>query len=187
MPALTWRGERITFDSYEDVAIRGSRGASWYLDSGDALASYAHKLGTSSKRVCDIVAILSPRVSTVQNMRLAQHYLERGTFRQGTMKARASAVLRYEDTGVFTGPKVVAFSRALQGDGDAVVIDAWIARLFDIAAESLTLGRYRETAERVRRVAHSVGLLPAEAQACLWVGTRELVGYLDPVATLEVM
>ena len=185
MPTLTWRNQRYPFPSFDTVALQGIAGASWYLDSGNNLARYAAELGTSTKRVCDIVAILSPRVSTTQNMRLAQHYLETGTFKRGTMLARQRAVKRYEVWGTFTGPKVVAFSRALQGDVDAVVIDAWIARLFN-ASPKMTPRQYHAIADKVRDVAARVGLYPAECQACLWVGTRELVGYLDPVSCLEV-
>lgn len=177
---ITWRNKCIPIPALADIALGSEYGRAWYRESGESIERYAASIGTTPKRVADVVAILSPRVSVNMNVRLARSYLTTGKA-PGAMKARLHALAVYDSSGVFTGPKVTAFSRALQGDGDAIVIDAWIFRLFALPStakgHSVACGLVAETAGQL-------GWRPAETQAALWCGTRELVGYKSSYSPL---
>lgn len=183
--AITWRGESIARPSLTTLALEHSYSRAWYRDSGESIEDYAASLGLAPAYVCDVVAILSPRVSVAQNARLAQSYLETGKV-PGAMRQRLNALAKYETSGLFNGPKVNAFSAALRGDETAVVIDAWMVRLLmpDLTGKSIRVKAYRQCAALVRGTASMLGWQPAETQAALWSGCRALVGYQDPYGPL---
>lgn len=158
-------------------ARRGERGADWYAQAGDDIAQYAERNGFSCKRVCDVLAILSPRVTVKHNVRLARAYLETGSI-EGLMRARVRALRQYEGTGRFGGSKVNAFSLALQGDPDAVVLDVWMGRAMNLH-EKLTPKRYREASTKVRATATRLGWQAREAQAAIWTQVRAENGWTN--------
>ena len=181
---LIWRGQPIAFEGYASLAHEHAYGRAWYDESGASVAAYADTLGVPSRYVCDVIAILSPRVSVAQNVKLARLYLETGKA-PGAMRARLDALARYESSGIFTGPKVNAFADALDGDSSATVIDAWMFRLFN--AQKRGAKQYREVANNVKAVALELDWPNAETQAALWCGARSLCGYSDSYSPLEVM
>lgn len=63
MRYITWRNERIAFDGLCELAHEHAYGRAWYDASGQSVAEYAASIGQPSRYVCDVVAILSPRVS----------------------------------------------------------------------------------------------------------------------------
>ena len=67
---FTFRGVQYSVDLRE-LALDGEPGRYWYATSGANLASYADRHGHTTKRVCDVVAILSPRVTVSHGARLA--------------------------------------------------------------------------------------------------------------------
>ena len=180
---MLWRNKHIETPPFVELASEHSYGRAWYRESGESIEAYAASLQTTVKRVSDVVAILSPRVSVSMNVRYARSYLETGKA-PGAMKARLAALARYESSGAFNGPKVNAFSRALQGDGDAVVVDAWMVRLFNMPSKGLTEKGYEHAASIVRGVAVELGWQASETQAALWCGARALVGYSDSYSPL---
>jgi hypothetical protein len=167
---------------FSELARAHDYGRDWYRESGANLASYAESIGQPVNRVADVVAILSPRVTVARNIQYARAYLEHGKL-DGVMLQRQRALAEYENTGRFGGNKVNAFSKALQGDANAVVIDAWILRLWGIKAISTDL-QYRRLATRLRLVASALHWPAAEAQAALWCGTRSLCGFTDTYSPL---
>jgi len=181
---LTWRGQRIAFDGLCELAHEHAYGRAWYKESGQSIEAYSVRLGVPSRYVCDVVAILSPRVSVAQNVRLTRAYLETGKA-PGAMPQRLQALAKYESSGVFTGPKVTAFADALDGDSTATVIDAWMFRLFDCSQRGIK--GYREVAHKVETVASELGWPNAETQAALWCGARALCGYSDTYSPLEIV
>lgn len=185
MPAsINWRGKALQRPSLTQLARDGARGRAWYRDSGASIAAYAAEREKPTRYVCDVVAILSPRVSVVQNVKLASEYLETGDIRRGVMRSRRRALQRYECWGEVKGPKVTAFASALAGNGDAVVIDAWVYRLFGV--DKPNARTYRETVAKIRRVATLLGWEPAETQAALWVGARALCGFSDAYSPIRM-
>jgi len=181
---MLWRGKPIEVPTLPELAQAHAYGRNWYEESGQNLAAYANGLGLDTRYVCDVFAILSPRVSVSMNIRLARSYLETGAA-PGAMKQRLAALAKYEASGVFTGPKVTAFSAALAGDASAVVIDAWMYRLLGNGAKP-SLVAYRKLAARVQTVALALDWNPAETQAALWCGARSLVGYSDSYSPLVI-
>lgn len=184
MRYLTWRGERIAFDGLCELAHEHAYGRAWYDESGASIEAYASHMNLHSRYVCDVIAILSPRVSVAQNVKLARLYLETGKA-PGAMRARLDALARYETSGIFTGPKVTAFADALDGDSSATVIDAWMFRLFN--SQKRGAKQYREVANKVKAVALELGWPNAETQAALWCGARALCGYTNSYSPLEVL
>lgn len=163
--------------SIAGLAERGERGRDWYAESRVSIVHYAESQDLDPGYVCDVLAILSPRVQVARNVALAREYIETGDMRRGVMKARRRALDYYETWGTFGGPKVNAFSRALRdGGGDACVIDAWLFRAFGLTT---TVQNYRRAETKVRRAANRLGWAVAETQAALWVGTREACGFTD--------
>jgi hypothetical protein len=147
------------------------------------LDEYADSIGKPFDYVCDVLAILSPRVSVSKNVKLAQSYLETGKA-PGAMAQRLEALARYEYSGVFNGPKVTAFSRALQGDDSATVVDAWMFRLFNL--DSTKPKAYEKASATVARVSRLLGWRNAETQAALWCGARSLCGFTDSYSPIAI-
>ena len=178
---MLWRGETIAVPSFEALAQSHAYGREWYRESGESVTRYAESRGLAPQYVADVVAILSPRVTVAQNIKLAKLYLETGKA-PGAMKARLTALARYESSGVFNGPKVNAFSAALMGDGGAVVVDAWMYRLANEPRR--TAKSYRDVSSWVASIADALGWPNAETQAALWCGARSLCGFGDSYSPL---
>ena len=82
------------------------------------------------------------------------------------------------------GRKVSNFYRALIGDGNAVVLDLWMLRLFKFYQNNVHHpqgGSYDKLADKFRIVARSHGYAPAEFQAALWIVYRQKHGF-NPVS-----
>lgn len=72
-----------------------------------------------------------------------------------------------------SGPKTTAFARAILGDEQAVVIDAWILRVFDLQPEQKVTGkRQREITAAFTEAAAVVGETPRDLQAIVWCVVR---------------
>lgn len=171
---MIWRNAEIGDVTLTTLARNGETGRRWYIDSWTSIQDYSYRHGFDASRVCDVLAILSPRVTVEYSVKLADSYLRTGRA-QGAMSQRLQALARYETCGAFNGPKVNAFAEALRGDPDAVVVDAWMYRA---ACESrYTAKTYRETAHKVKQCANGLGWPAAETQAAIWQGARAFVGY----------
>ena len=159
------------------LAKAGAHGRPWYRESGASVDAYAREHGLAPGRVADTLAILSPRVSVAQNVKLAHEWLSTGKIDKGVMRARVDALRAYEAGGGFTGPKVRAFAAALQGDPRGSVIDAWVYRAFSIAKPSPAA--HAHCVRRLRATAARLGWPVAETQAAIWVATRAACGFAD--------
>ncbi len=102
----------------------------------------------------------------------------------GMQKTHRKNVLRALSGEELQGRKVNSFYRALTGDGDAVVLDLWMLRLFKFYpkhSHNPQGGRYNKLAQKFRVVARSHGYAPAEFQAALWICYRQKHGF-EPVS-----
>ena len=171
---MIWRGIDLGHVTLTSLAKVGKGGRRWYIDSKREIDDYSVRNHFDSGVVCDILAIFSPRVTVAYSVRLADAFIRTGDA-PGAMRARVKAARAYSQSGVFGGPKVNAFSAALRGDPEAIVIDAWMYRA--VGETRTTPKAYRETAYKVLQCAHGLGWSPAETQAAIWQGAREYVGY----------
>jgi hypothetical protein len=171
---MHWRGIDLGAVTLTTLARNGESGRMWYKDSQREIEAYSVRNGFDCGIVCDTLAILSPRVTVAYSVRLADEWLRFGRA-TGAMRARVAALRSYATSGRFGGPKVNAFSKALRGDPDAVVVDAWMYRA---ARETRTTPKsYREVSYKVQQAAAGLGWPAAETQAAIWQGAREYVGY----------
>ena len=100
------------------------------------------------------------------------------------MRQRLEALARYETSGLFNGPKVNAFSSALWGDPNSVVIDAWMYRA--CREDRPTVKAFRRATQRVKATATGLRWPPAETQAAIWMGARAYCGYATDYLPLEM-
>lgn len=171
---MIWRGTDLGVVAMATLAQSGESGRRWYIDSRESIDGYAFRHGFDAGVVCDVLAILSPRVTVEYGIRLADSYLKTGRA-PGAMRQRVAALATYRETGKFNGPKVNAFSAALRGDPRAIVVDVWMYRA---AREKRTTAKaYRETARLIQDTADVLGWPAAETQAAIWQGARAFVGY----------
>ena len=171
---MHWRGIDLGTVAMATLAQSGESGRRWYIDSRESIDGYAFRHGFDAGVVCDVLSILSPRVTVEYSIKLADAYLKTGSA-PGAMGQRIAALATYRETGKFNGPKVNAFSAALRGDPGAIVVDAWMYRA---AREKRTTAKaYRETARLIQDTADVLGWPAAECQAAIWQGARSFVGY----------
>ena len=178
--ANVFRGRTVKLATFPQLAREGLHAVDWYDRAAVSVASYAALHGHTVRYVADVIGILSPRVHVSRNVTMADQYL-RGLPVQGAMGPRIAALAHYERSGdMAKGPalKIRAFSAALQGDPDAVVIDVWMVRAAGQPG-SVTPKRYRALAARIRATATRMGISPAGCQAAIWTGIRARAGYTD--------
>jgi hypothetical protein len=150
------------------MAMAGRTGRDWYQFAESQVRSAAASLGIDPQRFADIIAVTSPRVQVVRNVRMAVRYVRDGD-RTGMMKTVAAALDHWHLTGEIRGPKTSEFAKAIMGDTDRVVLDVWMAKAFGIPQKWLDAKYVRaECARRVRDAALILGWTPAQVQAAVW-------------------
>lgn len=173
--SFSFRGVEYAIEA-KALAWIGEGGKGWYREGGEEIRAYSERVGVPFQYVCDVLSILSPRVTVEHNVKLTHAWVTTGKA-PGAMRQRIAALEKYEKSGVFSGPKVNAFAKALAGDPHAIVIDAWMYRV--LGDKRRTDKAYREASDKVRQVASALGWAPAETQAAIWGGVRALVGFSD--------
>jgi len=154
------------------LAQEGERWSGWYRSANLEIHQSADLHGWQWERLADLLALCSPRVAVRRSIRMALHYMRTGQHLPATVYGTRRAIQRYEEEGMILGPKTRAFSLALRGDLDAIVLDTWMARAFEVEQGKLSTKRVREECERrVRDAAGMMGLHPAECQAAAWAAT----------------
>lgn len=135
----------------------------------------------SYNRLCDIVAITSPRCSVKRNLWHAWREYT-GEPRAGDMiRSTRAALDHYWRTGEIRGPKTSRFARVLRGDDSVVVVDSWMARALGIRDKQARNKSTQELAEDVlfcvqQKMPHLSRFLGsrlwpiAEIQAAVWAG-----------------
>ncbi len=131
------------------------------------------------ERLCDIVAITSPRCSVVRNLRVAWAEFNAGERAADMIRSTRIALDWYYTSGEIRGAKTSRFAKVLRGDDSIVVIDTWMARGFGVADNQ---ARNKSTQllgeriiDRVRRTVSRRGIrfatwTMAETQAAVWAG-----------------
>lgn len=139
----------------------------WY----ETMARTIHEMrgGLDMLTACRIFAACSINQTVKGNVTLARRNMHRvrpvglPQTRDGIRRARKGLDLN--------GRKVSAFARALAGDTDAVVIDRWMARAYDVSLPR-TATAYARLSARIAADAHAAGMTPRDYQAHVWVRER---------------
>jgi len=154
------------------LARKGHRFRDWYKRAGHSIEYVCTFKQWDRERFIDILAITSPRVAVRRCVRVAMHYMNTGRFLPATIYGTRSAMAYYEATGLIRGPKTRPFAAALRGDPDAIVLDTWMAKAFEINQTLLSRKSTREECcKRLRQVAKILGWPVAECQAAIWAAT----------------
>lgn len=162
-------------------------GLSWYATAREVAAQLD---SADPARAAAVLAVLSPRTSWPQNVKLAQDaYAGRKVGALGANVRKAAAIIAGGDPEeIVSGDKVRAFWRTIVDPSDprAVVVDR---HAFDVAVDAVTddatrgrylgrVGKYAELADLYRRAAKIISRetgqtwTPAAVQATTWVYWR---------------
>lgn len=158
-----------TLARYLEVGISAS---DWYARANESIQAYSNRMGLPVGLVADVLALVSPRKTVSDSVRIAKHYLDTGKLIDVTQSVRTQ-FNHWLETGKIRGPKCNAFARALLGDCSALVVDTWIMHALNAPISSTGKKWVLEAAERrFKRLADITSLAVAECQAAVWCGIR---------------
>jgi hypothetical protein len=169
------------------LAVAGQDGRYWYHSEGVTLRTAAERLKVSAEHFASVLAITSPQVPVARNGRITVGFIREGS-RWGMMSGVQAALDHYLATGEIRGPKTGPFARALLGDEQAIVLDVWMARAFQVPQGWFNLVDCREKCENIiRQAAGILGWTPAQVQAAVWTemtrkrggGSLQLMRWID--------
>lgn len=152
----------------------------WYLRACEDIQAVSAVTGVPSVRLASILAISSPRVHVVRNIRIALNYLVDPKVRPAAcMTAVYDRMVQYDSTGFIGGPKVLPFRDALLGNPEAIVWDVWMMRALGLNYNSwadLPILLKKRAVSVLRSVSNECGLSVSAAQASIWAGIRSVEG-----------
>lgn len=164
----------------------GEAGAGWYEVARSQVLAASAVLDIAPQRMADVLALFSPRVAVVRNIRNAVEYLRTGTIPGDVPHNVRVQLAHWEDTGVIRGPKCAAFARAIMGDPEAIVLDTWMGVAFGIDSKRFEAKYIRgECEDRIRMVSAMWGRPPAEVQAAIWSFIVKRAGRTIPAYLIE--
>ena len=153
------------------LANEGQRWMGWYAHAKGEVQRVSDDCGWCWLRFADVLAVTSPRLAVRRNVRVALHYMRTGEWLTAVIYATRCAMLHYEETGEIRGRKTSAFAAAIKGDLDAIVLDTWMAKAFEIEQRLFERVPIRRECElRIQRAARECGYHPAQCQAAVWAG-----------------
>lgn len=158
-------------------------GERWYTTVTSRLLTHndAHRVGS-------LLALFSPRVPVKRSVNFTKFYMETNTYRHDVVRTVRAAVDHWEQTGIIRGPKTSAFRDALLGDPNAVVLDVWMSKLFNVEQKVFsTKSGYALYSDKIRRLADKNDMTPRDTQASLWCGYLTLVGRKPPVMDISTL
>lgn len=144
----------------------------WYAQAGTFSRAISHAAGWSAESGACVVSAFSPRVKWATNLRKALAFAC-GETPKG-LRDHVAAARRGVAQG-FAGlraAKTHNFARAIWGDRMAVVIDVWMCRIGGLDKEAPNTTEYRALSGAVNWCAMQHGMMPAEAQALIWIVGR---------------
>ncbi len=161
----------------ESYAIIGQHKRHWYAMQAEQIREWCARHDVSVEYFTGVFACLSPRVSVLQNWKMAIRYC-RDDDLKGVMYSSRQAVEHFVATGEIRGPKTKAFFNALMGDPDALVLDVWMARALRLEHKHVTQARHvPRITRRMKQLAASFQWSVAETQAAVWAGIRSSWNY----------
>jgi len=182
--ATAYTAQAIERANPEEIAA----GKGWYPVARQWAQIVGEAAGFRGNRARDrgamAIGVLSPRVRWAQNlddaMAIATDAFDHEPSAFGTNIQKASVILSdfatdSEAEEMVGGKKVQAFVDNIRFPlhSQAVVIDTWMCKLFEIPGRDIELkGVYEALAKGVQVAAHAYHMRPCEAQAIAWVNTR---------------
>jgi len=147
----------------------------WYKDARREIEFH---FGQDADLFCDLLAATSPRKQVRANWRLAKQIYESHKNGQidwrGCMPCHKANVLRAFAGKPLSGQKVRAFAANLRGNLEEVTVDVWIGRYFGI--DKITTKWYNAIVAKIKCMARSQNMKPAELQAILWGQALRIAG-----------
>lgn len=144
----------------------------WYKNSSDYIKGL---FGENSELFISLLSATSPRNSVKSNVKYALHayysILNHRPIRKKYGIANKNIqenIKRIVNGEPIHGVKINAFSDALNGNLNSIVIDSWMLKAFNIKRQAPTPRDIRNISHRIRRISGQMGLKPSEVQACLW-------------------
>ena len=171
--------------SLRRLALASAGGRHWYTDGVPAMKVAARQLGVSPRNLAEVVAITSPRVQVARNIRLAVSYIRQREELRGLeskhlaselrcLPSVATSLLHWEKSGEVRGQKTEPFSRAILGDGTALVLDTHMAKVLKVPqSQLLNVANHAKIAKRFDKVSRELGWSVAEVQAAVWTTATE--------------
>lgn len=158
-------------------------GRDWYPKAGRIVAQLAYWAGVEPTQMGAAISALSPRNPWAWNVQDAAAFGWAARHGEPMPVATTYGANRRRAWGFLTGStdwqgsalKVRAFTRAIDGDGDAVVVDVWAVRVATEGRRQLVESDadYRELAEAYREAARQLGEPSArDLQAIVWVSAQ---------------
>lgn len=161
----------------------------WYFEINDYCKTLSEVYDVPLIKVAGILSALSPNNTVRSNVISLEKFLRtNGNCKVTTFdgqKRKALTILNSDDnitveevkailgTKKDSGLKTKAFFDNIYrpNTSEEVTIDLWMIRWAKIEG-SLTPKRYRDTAQKVKDLAHKIGVLPHQLQAKIWVDIR---------------
>lgn len=171
----------------------------WYARANATAGDYADKYNCSVEQACGVIAALSPGRNWDLNLVDADVFIRAwaagdrgrdlpnvGSYGRRNIQKSARIMQGKPPLDVLGGLKVRAFYSCMIDPSNAV--DVCVDRHAKSAAYGKRLaerqtvvrkGEFPHLAEHYRKLANSVGVLPHQAQAVVWICWRSLRGNLD--------
>jgi hypothetical protein len=161
----------VGYKTILEYAVIGQAHRDWYRNARVIMGQLAERTAWPVRYVCDIVAIMSPRLSVSRNLKIAEAYLADDTILSGVLSATQAALRHYRATGIIRGPKTSRFALALAGCDNQCVVDTHIATAFGYRPQDARLVSTQRRIERIMgRVGRVCGWKLSDTQAAVWSG-----------------
>ena len=174
-----------SLETVKRLAIAGIGKRDWYDRAFQEISLVSKIEQWDRVDFTNTLAILSPRVTVVRNIRAALAWMGQGVHFKTTMATIRKSLSNYHETGIVGGNKVSYFARALQGDRYSITLDSWMSQAL-LQDKSLGIKAFqrKEThkqADRlVTKVGDQLGLTPRDCQAAIWCGIYQQTGREAP-------
>lgn len=150
----------------------GIHASDWYQRANESIAQWSDSRGLPIGLVADVLALVSPRKTVADSVRIGKHYLATGRLIDVTRSVRTQFA-HWQETGRINGPKCNAFARALLGDRTALVVDTWIMKALNAPINSSgTQWVLNAALRRFSKLSDVSGLPIADCQAAVWCGIQ---------------
>lgn len=161
-----------TVKSLAHLLTIGIDASGWYREANESIWQWSEANGHDVGKVCDVLALASPRKTVLDSVRIAKHYLATGQIVDVVTSVRKQW-RHWEATGAINGPKCRAFAAALRGDDSALVVDTWImAALRAPLTSTGKLWVLEAASRRFKALSDITGLPVASCQAAVWSGIQ---------------
>lgn len=152
----------------------------WYKNSFYSIQELLFKIDNkhiySTKLFINILAATSPRNSVKQNLKYSIDIYLAIINNQPVDSISCGLATKQIHKNInrvlngepLSGKKVRPFAAALLGDPNAVVVDTWMIKCFNINRQAPTPNDLKHITTIINKISTQTGLEPAEVQACLW-------------------